>query len=63
VGRLLLVKGLQIELNHIKTLKKWGITEVNVVDNDGGEELFDSGAHPETIEKNGSSLKSMGNVI
>lgn len=59
VGRLLLVKGLTIELNHIKTLKRWGITDVNVVDNYSGEKTTNLAVDSEAIEKKREKIKNV----
>ncbi len=50
-GRFLLKKGQVIQSNHVKILKKWGVTEVNIVGNAGTEESAETYVDPELIEK------------
>jgi HD-like signal output (HDOD) protein len=50
-GRLLLKKGQKIESNHIRILKMWGITEVNVVGDASGDEDTETTIDKELIEK------------
>ena len=50
-GKLLLAKGQELEAKHIRIFKIWGVTEVNVVGNDGSEEAPGSDVSPELIEK------------
>jgi len=50
-GRLLLAKHQKIKSKHIRILKIWGITEVNVAGNVAGEEGAECLVDPELIEK------------
>jgi len=58
--RLLLSKNLKIQSKHIRTLKMWGITEVNVVlDDPDFEEPTTKKIDPETLEKIKESTKKL----
>ncbi|MBN1276957.1 MAG: HDOD domain-containing protein [Deltaproteobacteria bacterium] len=57
-GRLLLKKGLQIDLNHVKTLKRWGITEVNIIDSIG-EKVSVLSAEPDQLEEHNEKTKDI----
>ena len=58
--RLLLSKDLKIKSKHIRTLKMWGITEVNVVLNDPDfEGTTTKKIDPETLEKIKESTKKL----
>ncbi len=50
-GRLLLKKGQEIESKHIKILKMWGITEVNIVGEGSAEIDPDSVIDPQRMEE------------
>ncbi len=50
-GRLLLKKGQKIESGHIRILKMWGITEVNIVGEASSEDEKISTIDPELLEK------------
>jgi HD-like signal output (HDOD) protein len=50
-GRLLLKEGQKIQSNHIKVLKTWGITEVDIVGDACGEEGPSSHLDAESVEK------------
>ncbi len=50
-GRLLLRKGQTIEKNHIRILKMWGVTEVNIVGEVKNEERYDTTADKELVNK------------
>jgi HD-like signal output (HDOD) protein len=53
-GRLLLGKGKTIQQNHLRVFKTWGVTEINILDNNDGREgtkpNFDPDQYKETIE-------------
>jgi len=56
--RLLLAKGLRIQSKHIRVLKMWGITEVNVVtDEHDDEETTTKEIDPELLERIEESTK------
>ena len=50
-GRLLLKKGQEIESKHIKILKMWGITDVNIVGEGSAEKDPDSMIDPQIMEE------------
>ncbi|UCF90663.1 MAG: HDOD domain-containing protein [Desulfobacterales bacterium] len=50
-GRLLLTKGKRINPGHIRILKMWGITEVNIAGQEGIEEVAASDADSELSQK------------
>ena len=56
-GRLLLGKGKKIESNHIRMLKMWGITEVDIVGKVDDEEHSELHEDPELIEKFNENTK------
>ncbi len=49
-GRLLLREGLKINATHINIVKKWGVTEVRVVDDDGGSPPISEETDTQKIE-------------
>ena len=49
-GRLLLARGNEIEDNHIRIFKIWGVSEVNIEGPARGGEKYDPGLNPETFE-------------
>ncbi|MBW1850582.1 MAG: HDOD domain-containing protein [Deltaproteobacteria bacterium] len=49
-GRLLLQKGQKIKANHIRIIKKWGVTEINVVGTPADELKTASQTAPDKIE-------------
>ena len=49
-GRLLLARGNEIEDNHIRIFKIWGVSEVNIEGPARGGEPYDSGLNPDTFE-------------
>ena len=49
-GRLLLARGNEIEDNHIRIFKIWGVSEVNIEGPARGSEKYDPGLNPETFE-------------
>jgi len=56
-GRLLLAKGNEIQSNHIRIFKIWGISEVNVAGACRRKDKFDSRLDPELVEQAAESLK------
>ena len=56
-GRLLLAKGNQIQSNHIRIFKIWGISEVNVAGAASCKEEFDPELDSELVEKTRESMK------
>ncbi len=56
-GRLLLAKGNQIQSNHIRIFKIWGISEVNVAGAASCKEEFDPELDSELLEKAQESMK------
>ena len=56
-GRLLLGKGKKIESNHIRMLKMWGITEVDIVGKVDNEAQSEPHEDPELIEKFNENTK------
>jgi len=50
-GRLLLTKGEKIQAHHIKILKKWGITEVNITGDRRPEDRPSPTVEPDQLEK------------
>jgi pantoate kinase len=50
-GRLLLKKGQQMGPSHIRILKMWGVTEVNVAGGEEGEKETESAIDQKQIEK------------
>ncbi len=58
-GRLLLEKGKTIQSNHIKIFKIWGVTSVNIFDNDGDKEETRPDFDPEQYEKIKASTRKL----
>ena len=56
-GRLLLAKGNEIQSNHIRIFKIWGISEVNVAGAASCKEEFDPELDSELLEKAQESMK------
>jgi HD-like signal output (HDOD) protein len=56
-GRLLLAKGNEIQANHIRIFKIWGISEVNVVGAKRGKDKIDSRLDPEFVEHVTDNMK------
>jgi len=50
-GRLLLARGNEIEDNHIRIFKIWGVSEVNIEGPARGIEKYDPKLNPETFEQ------------
>ncbi len=50
-GRLLLGKGKTVQPDHFRIFKIWGVTEVNILGNNGGKEEVKPNFDPEQIEK------------
>ena len=50
-GKLLLTKGKTVQLDHFRIFKIWGVTEVNILGNNGGKEEAKPNLDPEQIEK------------
>jgi len=50
-GRLLLSKGQKVEASHIRILKMWGVTEVNIVGEVSGNDNYESSIDSELIER------------
>ena len=56
-GRLLLAKGNEIQPNHIRIFKIWGISEVNVAGAPSRKDKFDPELNPELAEQAKESMK------
>ncbi len=56
-GRLLLASGNEIQSNHIRIFKIWGISEVNVAGSSGAKEKFDPKFDPELVEQAVETMK------
>ncbi|MEE4261330.1 MAG: HDOD domain-containing protein [Desulfobacteraceae bacterium] len=50
-GRLLLARGNEIEINHIRIFKIWGVSEVNIEGPARGSDKFDLEFNAETLEQ------------
>lgn len=50
-GKLLLTKGKTIQVDHFRIFKIWGVTEVNILGNNGGKEEAKPNLDPEQLEK------------
>jgi HD-like signal output (HDOD) protein len=55
-GRLLLARGNEIQPNHIRIFKIWGISEVNVAGAPSHRDKFDPGLNPELAEQARDSM-------
>ena len=56
-GRLLLASGNEIQSNHIRIFKIWGISEVNVAGSSGSKEKFDPMLDPALVEQAVENMK------
>ena len=56
-GRLLLASGNEIQSNHIRIFKIWGIPEVNVAGTSRATDEFDSHLDPELVEQAQESMR------
>ena len=56
-GRLLLACGNEIQPNHIRIFKIWGISEVNVAGSSRGKEKFDPELDPALVERVSEHMK------
>ena len=56
-GQLILAKGIKIQLLHIKKLKTWGVTEVNIYDDITLKDELQLNDNSETIERTKERLK------
>ena len=56
-GRLLLAKGNEIQSNHIRIFKIWGISEVNISGVRGFKDNLDSRLDPELAERARETMK------
>lgn len=56
-GRLLLASGNEIQSNHIRIFKIWGISEVNVAGTSCGKDEFDPHLDPELVEQAQESMR------
>jgi HD-like signal output (HDOD) protein len=56
-GRLLLAKGNEIQSNHIRIFKIWGISEVNVAGARRRKDILDPQLDPELVERAAENMK------
>jgi HD-like signal output (HDOD) protein len=56
-GRLLLAKGNEIQSNHIRIFKIWGISEVNVAGARRRKDILDPRLDPELVERASENMK------